>query len=260
MLLPNFKKVMLAIAEDGVALREAGGAIRELSTSNQKLDGQSIVEVLQAHRQLLKGQAVSLVMASAFVRLIVLPWQQGLSSRSDWNALASHAFREQYGAAADQWQVKVSLRGFGESVVATAMDQDIYDRLLSSAKQLGFEWRSIEPVAMRMLNQAKREHLATLIVEPQHLMLCETAKSQFTRFSAMSPPTGQEAKHAAQMMARWQLQQSSGLQLSATAVYVSGKLKESWKQENQQMHDQLNVTLVMPKQTHQTHASWLTTI
>lgn len=260
MLLPRFKKTILAIAEDGVALREGAGAARVLSTSRQKLDVQSVVGVLQAHRQLLTGQSVSLVLANTFVRLIVLPWQPGLFSRNDWNALANHAFREQYGAAADQWKVKVSLRGFGESVVATAIDQDLYDGLLHSAKQLGFEWQSIEPVAMRLLNQAKREHLATLIVEPQHLTLCEKFRSQFTRFSAMSPPAGQEAKHAAQMIARWQLQLPSTLQLSPSVIYVSGKLKESWTQESQQMHDKLNLTLVIANQKHQAHASWLTTI
>jgi len=85
-------------------------------------------------------------------------------------------------------------------------------------------------------------------------------KSQFTRFSVMSPPAGQEAKHAVQMMERWQLQLPSNVQLSASSIHVSGKLKESLAAEELSLHERLNVTLVAPKQPYQTHASWLTTI
>ncbi|MFW5432775.1 MAG: hypothetical protein ACKE5Q_08325 [Methylophilaceae bacterium] len=257
---PRFKQTTLAIAEDGIALREGSSSVRVLSTSSQELDNQSMVGVLHEHHTLLKGRSVNLVVANTFVRFIVLPWQSGVFSRNDWAALANHAFREQYGPVADYWKIKVNLRGFGESVVATAIDQDLYEGLLSSAKQLGFAWQSIEPVAMRLLNQAKRDYLATLIVEPQHLMLCETSQTQFKRFSVMSPPSGQEAAFASQMLARWQLQLPTTLQLNPSAIYVSGKLKESWPQENQNMHDKFNLTVVVAKQKHQTHASWLTTI
>ncbi len=260
MLLPRFKKTVLAIAEDGIALRDAGNTTRALSNSGQKLDNQTILDVLHEHQGLLKGKSVSLVLANTFVRFIVLPWQDGLYSRNDWDALANHAFREQYGTIADQWKIRTSLGSFGANVVATATDSALYDGLVNAAKQGGYAWQSIEPVAMRLLNQSKRDYLATLIVEPEHLMLCETSQSEFKHFSVMSPPTGEEAEFASQMLARWQLQLPASLQSSPLAIHVSGKLKESWGQEFQNMRDKLNLTMVMPKQKHQTHAGWLTTI
>ncbi len=260
MLLPRFKKTVLAIAEDGIALRDAGSPTRALSKVEQELDNQTILDALHEHQSMLKGKSVNLVLANTFVRFIVLPWQSGLYSRNDWDALANHAFREQYGAIADQWKIRTSLNGFGENVVATAIDSTLYDGLVNAAKQHGYAWQSIEPVAMRLLNQAKRDYLGTLIVEPEHLMLCETSQAEFKHFSVMSPPAGQEAEFASQMLARWQLQLPTSLQSNPLAIHVSGKLKESWGQEFEDMRGKLNLTMLMAKQQHQTHAGWLATI
>jgi len=255
-LLPRFKKLTLAIAEDGIALRETGGAVRLLSKENQVIGSQSIVEVLQQHHALLKGRAIDLVLANKFLRFTVLPWQTGVFSRADWQALASHSFREQYGNVADSWHVKVSLGQAEETVVATAMDQALFEALQAAAKQHQFSWQSITPVAMRLLNQAKRNYRATLIVEPQHLLLCEQNQSQYKDFQVMSPPAGQEAALAKQMLARWQFAQPSSSQQNPAVVYVSGNLKDSWVQES----EGVNVVVEMAKQKYQTNASWLTTI
>jgi len=254
-LLRRFKKITLAIAEDGIALREAGGAVQLLTAENKAIDNQLIADVLQTHHDLLKGRLVDLVLANKFLRFTVLPWQSGVVSRADWQALASHAFREQYGHVADQWHIKVSLSKVEEPVVATAIDQGLYDTFMRLAKEHQFEWQSITPVAMRLLNQAKRNYWATLIVEPQHLLLCEQTQSGFKGFQVMSPPAGQEAILAKQMLARWQLAQPAAGQQNPVVVHVSGNLKESWVQENQSA----NVTVDLAKQKHQTNASWLTT-
>jgi len=257
-LLPRFKALTLTIAEDGIALRESSGAVRMLAKTDAAIDSQWIAEVLQENQSLLQGRTIDLVLSNKFLRFAVLPWQPNVVTRRDWNALATHVFRERYGALADGWKVKVSFGQVGERVVATAMDQDLYESLLASAKQLHFKWGLIEPLAARLLNQTKREYMAALIVEPQHLLLCEKSQSEFKDFLVMSPLAGEEATYAAEMLARWQLQQPVGLQSNPVVVYVSGYLKGHWTDA---MADrQLNSTIVMPKQQYATNASWLTTV
>lgn len=261
MSLPRFSKVTLTIAEDGIAFCEANGSVRMLGTTEKATaDHQWITDTLYQHADLLKGQTIDLVLANKFFRFTVMPWHNGVFKRNDWNALASHAFREHYGASADRWKMKVSFGQFGERAVATAIDQALYDGLLEVAKQLQFKWHSMEPTAMRLLNQEKRDYLATLIVEPQHLLLCEKTQSQFKHFLMMAPPAGEEATFAAQMLARWQLQQPAGLQANPVVVYVSGSLKDSWASDGLSANNQLNATVVMAKQKHRTNASWLTVI
>lgn len=265
MLLPWSNTVTLAIAEDGIAIHAAGNAVRMLSNMPSNMlsaqnflnrNYQAVVDVLQQHEKLLTNQSVRLIMANYLLRFIVLPWQEGVYSRQDWLALASHAFRQQYGAVADSWQIRVSLGGYGQTMVASAMDQALYDGLINTADQLKFRWQAIEPLAMRLLNNPKRdETLWILIAEPQHLLLCETYQGQFQRFSVASPPSGQESIFAAQMIARNQLQLPSQQKPRTTIVHVSGKLNGSWLPQNQTKQ-----TAILSKQPYQYHADWLATL
>lgn len=261
MLLPRFKKVKLAIAEDGIALREKKGASRVLSSGPlHQRDTQAILDVLDDNRALFKGHSVALVLSNVFVRVLVIPWQPEVYARSDWEALANHAFRTQYGVAADGWKVKVHLGRYQQAVVAVAIDQALYDGLMQSAEQIGFDWQSIEPLTMRLLNHQQHHYPATLIVEPNYLMLCEQGNDGFRQFAVLSPPHSQEAKFAAQLVAKLALQMPDGLQSAQVIAYVSGKVKISWEQELQAMQQPLAAKIVLPKQQYASHANWLTVI
>lgn len=246
--------ITLGLAQDGVAVRLPGKTASMLSTQNlTHHNDQTVFAALQQHKNLLAKQKIRLIISNYFMRYAVLPWQDGVHARQDWLALANHAFRQQFGAVADNWQVRVSLGGYGQTVIASALDQALYDSLQECAHEFNFSWQAIEPLAMRLFNQAKLPETAwMLIAEPQHLLLCETFQGQIQRFSAASPPAGQESSVAAQMINRAQLQLPSQQQPANSLVHVSGYLNGSWPKA--EIHGQQHV---FAKQKHLHHASWL---
>lgn len=262
MLRPWSNTVTLAIAEDGVAIHTPNNAVRMLTTENLlNRDYKTVTDALHQHKSMLENQSVRLVLANYLLRFTVLPWQDGVYSRQDWLALADHEFRQQYGAVAHNWQLRVSLGGYGQAVIASAIDQSFFDCLMDTASQLKFKWHAIEPLAMCILNNAKRNNSEwILIAEPQHMLLCETYQGQFQRFSVASPPLGQESTFTVQMITRNQLQRSVQQQPKTTAVYVSGKLSEGWLKQDQDTHKSLNQDIVLPEQQYRYHAEWLATL
>lgn len=247
-------KVTMAIAQDGVAVRLSGKPASMLSAQNLTHNNYAaIFDALLQHKSLLENQKVRLVISNHFMRFTTLPWQDGVPARQDWLALANHAFRQQYGAVADNWQVRVSLGAYGQAVIASAMDKVLYDGLNETAHELGFSWQAIQPLLMHLLNtEVSSQASWLLIAEPQHLLLCETQNGQFQRFSVASPPAGQEADSATQMIARAQLQLPSQQQPVSTVVHVSGQLNGAWPKEDQ--HKQRHV---LAKQKYVHHATWL---
>jgi hypothetical protein len=256
-MLNNSNNISLAIAQDGLAVRLPGKAASMLSTQNLSHHNYAaIFDALHQHKNLLANQKIRLIISNHFMRFTVLPWQNGVPARQDWLALANHAFRQQYGAAADNWQVRVSLGGYGQAVIASAMDQTLYDGLIETAHELGFRWQAIEPLMMHLINhEASLQAAWLLIAEPQHLLLCEVQNGQFQRFSVASPPAGQEASFATQMIARAQLQLPSQQQPTSTVVHVSGQLNGSWPKE-----EQLKQRPILAKQKHLHHAGWLASL
>jgi hypothetical protein len=257
MMLNNSHNISLAIAQDGVAVRLPGKAASMLSAQNLSHSNYTaIFDTLHQHKNLLAKQKIRLIISNHFMRFAVLDWQDGVPARQDWLALANHAFRQQYGAVADNWQVRVSLGAYGQAVIASAMDQTLYDGLIETAHELGFSWQAIEPLMMRLLNEAASSQAAWLLIaEPQHLLLCETQNGQFQRFSVASPPAGQEANFATQMIARAQLQLPSQQQPSTTLVHVSGQLNGSWPKE-----EPLKQRHILAKQKQLHHAGWLASL
>ena len=254
MSLLKFKVANLSIAQDGIALQLPGQAAQMLSNQVVQRDCATVMEVLQQHATLLAGQKIRLVLSNAFVRFTVLPWRDGVVARQDWLGLAQHAFRQDYGNAAEAWTIRVSLGAYGESVIGSAIDKTLYDGLIAAANQIGFTWHSIAPLAMCLLNRKQTGWL--LIAEPQHLLLCQIAQGQLQQFIVASPPTGQESHTAHQMIARALL--PLGDMKVATQVIVAAKLSEQWRQTGVNQSAQILTTFA--KQGHKHHAGWLLTV
>ena len=255
MLLPWSKPGVLTVAQDGIALQLPNQPLKMLSTQAIGRDYSAIFEVLQQHQDLLAQQKLRLVLSNAFVRFAILNWQNEVFNRQDWLGLAQHTFRQEYGNSADNWVVRVSFGTFGEPVIASAIDQALYDALIESGKQIGFRWQAIEPLAMRLLGQSQTGWL--VIAEPEHLLLCQKTQGQFTQFSVASPPSGQEAVVSQQMLARALLQLGATQAPIATQVIVSSHLSEQWRQAKAAP---AHVETVLSKQRQQHHAAWLATV
>lgn len=252
------KSIQLSLANDGIALQENAGQAQLISqaTYDSAGDGTAqFVDALATHAQLMKHQPISLVLSNALVRFVVLPWQENVHKRNDWEALANHAFRQQYGLVADDWQVQVDFSTFGQSVIATGVDKQLYLSLMQSAKDNGFKWHSIAPVMAILANHKQLANADwTMVVEPNHILLSEKKDGEFVRFSVMAPPSGEEATSAMQMIARRKLHLTKAESTKKIMVYVSGGLDKSWPKD--WLVDD-NISVRFSRISYSTNAQWL---
>lgn len=254
---PWSNAVTIGLARDGIALELVHQSVGMLSKESIAFDSHDeVTQALLAHAETLKGRKVNLMLSNALVRYLVLPWHAGLASRDDWQVLGQQAFRQQFGADAEQWQVRVSLHQFGMPVVATAMHNALYDALQNAARLVGFDWNSITPAAIGLLNRLAQPHAWLLVAEPEYLLLCmRDANGNPVDFMVTSPQAGQEPVQAAQLVARYIAQ--TGQPPKQTLVYVSGKLADAWRE--QAGTDSL-LSPVYPRNSHAFNAAWLTQV
>lgn len=203
----------IALAADGIALSETGKTTQLLASANTHYSSRlEVTNALKSIANKIKAKRVRFVISNHFVRYGVLPWQAGITARQDWLALAQHDFRKRFGAVADQWQVRVSLNGYGKSVTTSAVDQALLDDLQSLAQTQQWQIVSIEPILASILNikhgskKQKQKNMAhntwLVIAEPERVLLCETNQQEWQRFTQIAPPRGSEAQQTAQQILR----------------------------------------------------------
>lgn len=204
-----FEPITLALSTDGIAMRIAGQLPKMLTDASVKFStSEHLLRAFSAalHDEDLQksGKRIRLVVSNHFARYTVLPWQEKVISRQDWIAIAEHDFRKRYGVVAEEWKVCVSFNGFGNNVVASAIDQDLIDGLNSIAQERGCKLVAIEPFLMAALKQClpSNDQQWLLIAEPERVLLCEVDGKQWQRFSVISPPRQREVEQAMQLIHR----------------------------------------------------------
>ncbi|HEY3299303.1 MAG TPA: hypothetical protein VGJ90_00880 [Methylophilaceae bacterium] len=199
----------IALATDGIAICESGKTPKLLASANTRYESRAeTINALKSVAGKINAKQVRFMISNHFVRYGVLPWQEGIVARQDWLALAQHDFRKRFGAVADQWQVRVSLSGYGKSVAISAIDQALLDDLQALAQTQQWQIASIEPLLVSILNSKLSSKSDTaqnawlVIAEPERVLLCETNQQEWQRFTQLSPPSGLEAEQATQQILR----------------------------------------------------------
>lgn len=254
MSLPWSKQSTLAITSHGVAFTDSKGKSQLLTESKfQWANVAQFAELLNANQALLKHQHVQVLLSNTLVRYLVLPWQNEVCARKDWLAIAQYEFRKQFGSAVDGWKVSVSFSGYGQTILAAAMDKSLYEQLEESAKTLNFTVTSIQPLLMTALNLTPQQHSVwTLVAEPQRIVLCRTYGKEWQQIVVDSPPAGFESQHAEQLIHRNLLQVQSSEQPSKVASYVSAALHQLWEHSNNTRQK-----LMLKPTGVQAHAVWM---
>lgn len=249
----------LAISAHGIALRQFNKPAQLLTGPTfQWTDANQLNDVLTLHQQLLKNQTLNIVLSNAFVRFLVLPWQDGVFTQQDWQAIAQHEFRKQFGVIANNWRITVSLHGYGQTVLAAAIDESLCAQLYSSAQQLQFDIAAITPLLMVLSNthsasqQAHTDHTWLLMAEPARLTLCQFSQGNWQQVLADVPLAGLEYQHAEQLINRSLLYVDANNQPSKIATYVSASLNKTWR-------DDIGSRLKLMTHTTSTqpHAMWM---
>ena len=101
------------------------------------------------------GGEASVVLADAFARYALLPWNDTLQTDEQWLALARHRFAGLYGARAAEWQVRVSETAPAGARLACAVDRELVERLAQKFAAAGTRLVSVQPFLVAAYNRIR---------------------------------------------------------------------------------------------------------
>lgn len=193
---------VIVLSHDSIGLCLGGsGRLRQLAEAS----AEPLAE-LERQAPALGLRRVRILLSNHWLRYSVLPWQAGVYSAADWRALAMHQFRQQYGAAAEGWDLRVSLQGYGQPAVACALDAGLIAQLTTIARSTGWTLLGIEPALMAVFNRhrarlAQADHWL-LMAEPQRLVLAQLGAGVWQHFYIDSPLAGEEPASAQRLISQ----------------------------------------------------------
>jgi len=113
---------------------------------------EALPEILKSH----KSREASVVLADQFVRYALLPWNEAVKSPAQWLALARHRFAALHGAAAAEWNVKVTDTAPRGPRLACAVDKELVDALVAAFVTAGVKLVSVQPFLVAAFNRIRQ--------------------------------------------------------------------------------------------------------
>jgi hypothetical protein len=100
---------------------------------------------------------LDIVLSEALVRWQLLPWQAGIDSMAEKEALARHGFREVYGEISRHWQVRCAAQPPGAATPACAIDSTLLTALTHLAENHGCRIASLRPLLVAAAERWRRK-------------------------------------------------------------------------------------------------------
>jgi hypothetical protein len=95
---------------------------------------------------------LTVVISGHFSRYCLVPWSEQISSPSELLGFAQLCFEDLYGAPKQPWSLVLSAEPAGHDRVASALPQDLLERLRSLVSARGMRLRSVQPYLMAAFN------------------------------------------------------------------------------------------------------------
>jgi hypothetical protein len=96
------------------------------------------------------------VLADQFVRYVLLPWNAALKSAEQWLALARHRLGAVHGAAAADWDVKLTETAPSGPRLACALDRELLAELAARLVAANVRLVSVQPFLVAAFNRIRR--------------------------------------------------------------------------------------------------------
>jgi hypothetical protein len=137
---------------------------------------------------------VRAVLSNHFVRYVLVPGIDALSSDEERAALVRHQFLTVHGERAAGWRVALAEHGARTAGLAAALDEDLLEALTATVTAAGFTLRSVEPLLVAAFNACRREigtAAAWLVVaEPDRLCVAHLAGGAWVELRNARAPRG----------------------------------------------------------------------
>ncbi|MBV4478182.1 hypothetical protein N8H74_28580 [Pseudomonas sp. B2M1-30] len=121
------------------------------------------------------GAELSVVISGHFSRFCLVPWSEQISSPDELRGFAQLCFEDLFGAPTQPWSLVLSAEPAGYDRVASALPQDLLERLRSLVSGRGLRLRSVQPYLMTAFNRFDHSLEAGdflfVVAEPQRSVL-----------------------------------------------------------------------------------------
>jgi hypothetical protein len=138
------------------------------------------------------------VLSNHFVRYALVPWSDQISDRDEEQAFIRLSFSRTFGAEAQHWALRMSPNGYGDTQLASAIDQELLDGLERIVVAHGMRLTSLQPNFMTVFNRWRKripERAAWFVVaEPGRL--CVSQLEQGCWRSVRAAKTGDDWQQA----------------------------------------------------------------
>jgi hypothetical protein len=111
----------------------------------------ALPQALHAYR----GHDVSVVIADQFVRYVLLPWNAAFKSAEQWMALARHRLTAVHGAAAADWEIKLTETAPTGPRLACAADRELVRALTATLAAADARLVSAQPFLVTAFNRIR---------------------------------------------------------------------------------------------------------
>ncbi len=121
-----------------------------------------------------RKDSATLILSSHFVRYAMVPWSVTLSGEAEQLAYAQHCFRQAYGAAAENWELRLNPVPAGFPQLASAVDRRLLQALRSVFSSGGVALSSVQPSLMAAYNhcRSRLQHQSAWLVLFEPGLLC----------------------------------------------------------------------------------------
>ena len=127
---------------------------------------------------------LTVVISGHFSRYCLVPWSEQISSPAELLGFAHLCFEDLYGAPTQPWSLVLSAEPAGYDRIATALPQDLLERLRALVRARGLRLRSVQPYLMVAFNHFDKSFEAGdflfVVAEPVRSVLLLAREGRWT--------------------------------------------------------------------------------
>jgi len=129
-----------------------------------------------------RGGRLEVVLSNAWVRFVIVPWQEALANEALALEFARVLFHDQYGEASNGWHLSLTPFYPGRPRIAVALDARWYGALKDLAARCRLRLSSVRPALAAVLGRIGHElppDALLAMVEPRRLALLQLAQGEW---------------------------------------------------------------------------------
>ncbi|MCF4998489.1 hypothetical protein GIW70_17970 [Pseudomonas syringae] len=130
------------------------------------------------------GTELSVVVSGHFSRFCLVPWSEQISSPDELRGFAQLCFEDLFGLPVQPWNLVLSAEPAGHDRLASALPQDLLERLRTVANGRGLRLRSVQPYLMAAFNRFDKSldagDFLFVVAEPNRSVLLIAREGRWT--------------------------------------------------------------------------------